>query len=436
VYSFSLDANPGWTAQGQWQFGHPTGGGTHNHDPVAGHTGSNVYGYNLAGDYTNSMPVYYLTTAAINCANLTQTELRFWRWLGVESATFDHATVRVSNNASTWVTVWQHTGAALSDNAWTQKVFDISAVADGQSTVFIRWGMGSTDSSDTYPGWNIDDVEIWALADCDLFAPTGVTATPNAICAGESSRLCGSVPAGKVIDWYTGSCLAGALVGTGNCIDVSPAATTQYFARSRDATTGCMSTECDDVWVTVLDPIVLSDPPNCAIDARQPHLPGNPAALQGWNSVAITFDSGCDVSGTTIGDFTVSCNPVGPPCPTITGVTPVGQTVTVQLSGVIPAGKWTCITHTASGERDCIGSLPADVNSDCTAAPVDILHLIDNLNGIRVPSLTIWQCDIDRSNLCAPADIIALIDLLNGGWNGRTLPRTSPGGECCPSAAP
>jgi hypothetical protein len=40
---------------------------------------------------------------------------------------------------------------------------DISAVADGQSTVYLRWAMGPTDDSNTYPGWNIDDVEIWAV---------------------------------------------------------------------------------------------------------------------------------------------------------------------------------------------------------------------------------------------------------------------------------
>jgi hypothetical protein len=42
-------------------------------------------------------------------------------------------------------------------------VLDISAVADGQPTVYIRWTMGPTDAGVTYPGWNIDDVEIWAV---------------------------------------------------------------------------------------------------------------------------------------------------------------------------------------------------------------------------------------------------------------------------------
>ncbi|MFH0983183.1 MAG: trypsin-like peptidase domain-containing protein, partial [Planctomycetota bacterium] len=87
IYSFPMDTNPGWSVQGQWAFGDPTGGGSHGFDPNTGHTGNNVYGYNLNGDYTNSMPAYYLTTTALNCSDLTDVELRFWKWLGVESST-------------------------------------------------------------------------------------------------------------------------------------------------------------------------------------------------------------------------------------------------------------------------------------------------------------------------------------------------------------
>ena len=40
--------------------------------------------------------------------------------------------------------------------------YDISDVADGEDTVYFRWGMGPTDEFVTYPGWNLDDIEIWA----------------------------------------------------------------------------------------------------------------------------------------------------------------------------------------------------------------------------------------------------------------------------------
>jgi hypothetical protein len=163
VYSFLLNSDPGWTTEGQWAFGQPTGGGSHDHDPTAGHTGSSVYGYNLAGDYTNNMPARYLTTTAINCRDLLDVELRFWRWLGVESSEFDHAAVDVSNDGSNWTEVWANPAEATSDTSWTQMAFDISAIAERESAVYIRWAMGPADESVTYPGWNIDDVEIWAV---------------------------------------------------------------------------------------------------------------------------------------------------------------------------------------------------------------------------------------------------------------------------------
>lgn len=163
VYSYSLDASLGWATEAAWAFGHPTGGGTRNRDPNNGHTGANVYGYNLAGDYANNLSVKYLTTTPIYCANVTQTSVKFWRWLGVEQ--FDRATIEVSNNGTDWVSLWVNpSDAPIADTAWVQQSLDIASVADNQATVYLRWGMGPTDSSVTYPGWNIDDVEIWGIA--------------------------------------------------------------------------------------------------------------------------------------------------------------------------------------------------------------------------------------------------------------------------------
>jgi hypothetical protein len=163
---FPLDSDPGWSCDGQWAFGQPTGLGSYNHDPTSGHTGNYVYGYNLNGDYANGMPAYYLTTNAIHCNGASGVLLSFWRWLGVEHSYFDHATVAVSNNGSTWYNVWTNAGSVV-DYGWTLQVFNISWAADGEATVYIRWGMGPTDSTVTYPGWNIDDVEITGTRDCN-----------------------------------------------------------------------------------------------------------------------------------------------------------------------------------------------------------------------------------------------------------------------------
>ncbi|MFH1746609.1 MAG: dockerin type I domain-containing protein [Planctomycetota bacterium] len=159
--SFPLDSNPGWSTEDQWAFGQPTGGGGEygGPDPTSGHTGSYVYGYNLNGDYPNNLPERHLTSTAIDCTGWEDTQLTFWRWLGVEQPIYDHAYVRVSNNGTNWVTIWSNP-TEVSDSTWSQQTYDISAVADDQSTVYLRWTMGTTDGGWRYCGWNIDDIEL------------------------------------------------------------------------------------------------------------------------------------------------------------------------------------------------------------------------------------------------------------------------------------
>jgi len=164
-YEQLLDTNPGWTISGGlWAYGQPTGGGGQygGPDPTSGYSGTNVYGYNLSGDYENSLPERHLTTSAINCTGRTGVRLSFWRWLGVEQPQYDHAYVRVSTNGSTWTTVWQN-ASEIADTAWTFQAIDISSVADNQPTVYLRWTMGTTDTAWQYCGWNIDDVRLSAL---------------------------------------------------------------------------------------------------------------------------------------------------------------------------------------------------------------------------------------------------------------------------------
>ncbi len=163
--SFPLDTNPGWTLGTGWAWGVPTGGGGAygTKDPTSGHTGANVVGYNLAGDYPNNMAESHLTTTAIDCSTMTGTVLKFWRWLNVEQPSYDHAYIRVSTDGgATWTQVWTNP-ATITDAAWSQVSYDISALVDGKPSVLIRWTMGTSDGSWTYSGWNIDDVELWAL---------------------------------------------------------------------------------------------------------------------------------------------------------------------------------------------------------------------------------------------------------------------------------
>jgi len=166
--SWDLNGDPGWTAEGLWAYGTPSGAGGEygNPDPSSGHTGLTVYGYNLDGDYANQLSETHLTTTAIDCSGLDRVSVKFWRHLNVEQPSYDHAYLRVSSDGSNWSTVWENT-AEVTDSSWIQVEYDISTAADGQDTIYLRWTMGDTDSGWRYSGWNIDDVEIWGLESDD-----------------------------------------------------------------------------------------------------------------------------------------------------------------------------------------------------------------------------------------------------------------------------
>jgi len=162
-YEWTLEDDPAWTTEGLWAFGQPTGEGGQmgGPDPESGYTGSNVYGYNLNGDYENNLPEKHLTSPAIDCSGLLNVHLKFWRWLGVQGPYNDHAYVRVSKDQTNWTTVWQDS-AEIADSSWIEMNLDISAVADNEPTVYLRWTMGPTGYTWTYCGWNIDDIQVLA----------------------------------------------------------------------------------------------------------------------------------------------------------------------------------------------------------------------------------------------------------------------------------
>jgi len=174
VYSVDFETNPLWSGQLLWQRGTPTGNGGSNGypDPTAGHSGTTVYGYNLNGDYENGLGEKYLSSQPFDCSLLNGTTLKFWRWLGVDDPDYDHASVRVSTNFLDWTTVWEN-AKAVTDSSWTPVELDISAVADGQSTVYMRWVMGTTDGTGRFCGWNIDDVEVYGFGEPESGVESG-----------------------------------------------------------------------------------------------------------------------------------------------------------------------------------------------------------------------------------------------------------------------
>ncbi len=165
AFADDFETDLGWTVSGgSWARGTPTGGGGEygSPDPSSAYSGANVFGYNLSGDYENSMPERHITSPAFDCSGMSQTSLKFYRWLGVEQPSYDHAYVRISTDGSTWTTIWENTGQ-VADAAWTLQEFDISAIADNESTVYLRFTQGTSDGSWRFCGWNIDDLEVSAM---------------------------------------------------------------------------------------------------------------------------------------------------------------------------------------------------------------------------------------------------------------------------------
>ena len=174
-----MDSNPGWLLDfgagvSRWAWGTPTGGGGEygNPDPTSGYTGSNVVGYSLSGDYRNNMNnTQWARTPAIDCSDYRNITLNFYRWLNVEEPSYDHAYIEVSSDKSSWNRIWENT-QEITDSSWQLQMFNVSSVANGQPTVFVRWGMGPTDRGWRYSGWNIDDVRVTGVIPGD-FQPDG-----------------------------------------------------------------------------------------------------------------------------------------------------------------------------------------------------------------------------------------------------------------------
>ncbi len=167
VERFDFDSDPGWTTAGEWQFGVPTGaggsaaGGAGQADPVAGATGTQVYGVNLNGNAgTGQGGPHYLVSEPVDLSNRKQTRLRFRRWLNTNVLASTRSTVEVSTDGLTWREVFVNPGTAITDNAWQTLEYDLSSIADRQSAVRVRWGYQHLLTGAAYSGWNLDDVEF------------------------------------------------------------------------------------------------------------------------------------------------------------------------------------------------------------------------------------------------------------------------------------
>ncbi|MBL8971327.1 MAG: hypothetical protein JNK56_12125 [Myxococcales bacterium] len=161
-------AAEGWTTTGAWEQGAPMGQAG---DPTAAYAGSEIFGINLAGTYKPKSS-NLLTSPVIPIGDFKKVRLQYRRWLGVEDAHFDQATIIVNG-----LNAWRNVDSKMGDNSnlqhrdleWRFHDIDLTpGIMDGQIQVAYQL---RSDQGLELGGWNIDD-----------FCVVGVNAVAQTAC--------------------------------------------------------------------------------------------------------------------------------------------------------------------------------------------------------------------------------------------------------------
>jgi hypothetical protein len=162
--NFETPTDNGWThtqvaTQDDWQRGTPLGKGG---DANGAFSGTRAWGNDLGPSGFNGLyqpnVSNRLESPAINLTGKNNVHLRYRRWLTVEDGQFDRATIRV-DGAIVWQNPVGSGSAHLLDNAWQLHDIDISALADNDPSLRLRFELTS-DGGLEFGGWNLDDVQL------------------------------------------------------------------------------------------------------------------------------------------------------------------------------------------------------------------------------------------------------------------------------------
>ncbi len=170
-YSSFEGSDDGFSADGDFERGTPLSG------PDGAASGSECFGTNLSGPYSNNS-ISFLTSPSYSLAGLVNPVMQISQWYYIEGF-YDGGNVKISGDEGmTWSILTPvddypedavstananipgepaFSGTTGGDN-WHTVQFDLSSYAD--STVMFRFDFGS-DGSVTYDGWFIDDFAIF-----------------------------------------------------------------------------------------------------------------------------------------------------------------------------------------------------------------------------------------------------------------------------------
>ena len=174
-------ASPGY--KDDWELGRPRG---KSFDPSLAYSGSRVWGTDLGGwrrdgQYRSNVSSW-LISPTLDFSGITDgyIMMSYYRWLSVEDSRSDKAQIQV-NDGSGWVTIWQNSqNNDTVDTEWKLQLLDLSQWAIGKSSFRIAFVL-TTNRSQQFGGWNIDDVEICytSPSECDYFFYVGDSIAEN-----------------------------------------------------------------------------------------------------------------------------------------------------------------------------------------------------------------------------------------------------------------
>ncbi len=226
IFYDDFSTDKGWTGYGtQWSRGPAVAstGCSGSQDPSLDYTptpDNYIIGNWIGGCYQNNMnQTFWLTSPVINCANMSQCSIEFYSHSGVESPTYDKLYIQ-AYNGTTWQQVWVNT-AVVNETSWTLKTYPVPQ-ANNNPNFRVRFGIGPTDGSIVYKGWNIDDFKVKCQGTitvtdtlCDfittqnvtvLSQPTSTFTYIDSICVNSTTTIqyTGNAPQNATFNWNFG----------------------------------------------------------------------------------------------------------------------------------------------------------------------------------------------------------------------------------------
>jgi cysteine-rich repeat protein len=158
IYCEHFETDPHWDQTGGgWSWGAPFAPPS-GHDPPSAHDGTGVWGTKLdsTGLYDNGETTA-TSTPVVDVSAYESVHLQYWRWLSVEDATYDQATIELNGQVA-WQNPKNKPGTLDHvDKEWRFHDLDVTPYIAEDGTMQVTWTL-ATDSSKQFGGWTLDDV--------------------------------------------------------------------------------------------------------------------------------------------------------------------------------------------------------------------------------------------------------------------------------------